>query len=169
MTGRAIVPLLVASALGACAGARETVRASVDHSEWHQWSYVLLHVPSGGFSLDFPDGTRATGRFSAADMRQIRARLAAARAGSLDDPKCGATPENPYGQIVLSNGGPRTLELRPPTSTVVPKEEGCWSAEADALHRSIETAFMHFRQTYGDRCTAPGQFLCRPPRRSQES
>src|SRR5688500_14259948 len=84
--------------LSAGAPGRESLRASFDHSEWHPHSMLVLDVATGGFQAEFRDGTRAVGRFSTDEMREIRARLAAARAVGFA-PREGVEPV-----LVVSNG-----------------------------------------------------------------
>lgn len=131
IVGVAIGCLLVS----ACAGNRERLVASFDHSEWHRSSMLVLDVPSGGFQARFRDGTLANGRFSRDEMREIRARLEAARAAGFAAP-----PENP-GPLIVSNGGDPTLELRGRgVYLTAPSHEWEWTQAAHDLHDYINQA-----------------------------
>ncbi len=118
--------------LSACATGRESLRASFDHSEWHPHSMLVLDVATGGFQAEFRDGTRAVGRFSTDEMREIRARLAAARAAGFA-PREGVEPV-----LVVSNGGTPILELEDGEMHLrTPARYHEWSPEAYELQDYI--------------------------------
>ena len=134
---RPVIALLACAALGACAG-QQTLQASFDHSEWHPWSMLRLDVASGGFVAQFYDGTVANGRFSTEETRQIQTLLAAARFAGFTDPTCGAAANDGYRRIVVSNGGVQTLGFDGAGNRLeAPVDMGCWTPEADDLHRFI--------------------------------
>lgn len=150
-----VATALACALLEACAGGRERLVSSFDHSEWHPWSTLTLDMPTGGFTAKFWDGTHANGRFSTGEMQQIATRLAEARKAGFDDPTCGEATEG-YRRIVISNGGQKTLELRGPAPLTAPSGMGCWTPEAEALHASISRILA----ARGDDWTMPRR---RPP------
>ena len=128
---RALFTIAALACLAGCAG-RESLQASFDHSEWHAPSMLRLDVASGGFQAEFRDGTRAVGRFSGEEMREIRSRLAAARAAGF------AAPHDDE-RIIISNGGTPTLALKGgAVALAAPADYSDWTAEAYELQDYIE-------------------------------
>lgn len=127
----------------------ETITANVDMSEWGPPGEVSLDLGSGRYELTAAPrrGSRASGAvrvrratLAAAQLEQVRAAFAAARAQGLTEPVCEAGGAPP--RIVISNAGTPYMVLTGERGTLTAsKDRGCWTGTAQRLHDILEATF----------------------------
>jgi hypothetical protein len=130
---------------------RESVFATVGHSEWCPPGTVRLDLGTGRYTVTAPRTWRTCRRppYRSRVSTAVLAgdALAAARAAfqeavsqGLDNPACrnGGRPET----LVIGNGGIPTLRVTNGGRTASPPSNmTCWSGAARRLHRLLETTF----------------------------
>jgi hypothetical protein len=128
----------------------ESITANVDMSEWGPPGQVSLDLRSGRYELTPAAprrGSRPSDTFrvrgatlAAAQLEQVRAAFAAARAQGLTEPVCEAGGAPP--RIVISNAGTPFMVLTGERGTsTASKDLGCWTGSAQTLHNILETTF----------------------------
>lgn len=125
------------------------VFALIDDNEWCPGGSVYVDLRTGAFML-YPrvarpacaDQTSETavehGTLGRTQLERLRSSYAEARRVGLRRDPC---------DVVVSNGGPRAVVITAPSfSASTPEEEGCWSAEANSLYRTLFDVFGKQRQ-----------------------